>query len=161
MPIRDIFEAQGKLGEYRLLRLAHTLHLYDLTVPITVVRQMPTLPQAGSLQMTQGNPIRQLLDPKLILPRIKELFQNRAALQRALEQEIEEANTDTRRRRSPQRHECTGHARLLPPGKRASASARALAAHEGINLAPNETYVSKHKRGRGQTLVGPHEAVRR
>lgn len=157
LDVRHVFASAGKDLEFGLVRLAHVLNLVDLTVPIKVVRQMPPLPMGPSLG---GSPLGALLDPTIVLPRLKELLHKQSALTAAFAQELEEAERQTLRR-NMRRHDCVGHVRELPPGRKASPEAIERARKEGIALEPNETWVKKHQRGSGNPIIGPHRVIPR
>ena len=162
--VRDIFRRTGKEPLYELVRMMHVLRLYDLVVPVDVVRKMPPLPQ-------QKKGVRRLLGkvrpariaaPELLVPRLRQL----ETIQRIiaeLERECEEADKATIERapRELRQHEVVNHIRQLPAGHHPSAKARERARRElGIELRDNETYVCRHIRGQGAD-VGPHKAKRR
>lgn len=162
LPARDIFVAEGKEEEFSLITLIQLMRLYDLTVPLRIVGRVPGMPpQPVHLGRPQGDAerIRRLLDPRLLLPRLRELTEDP---QRATQEfETESAQDEERTLRRIRRHVCIGHARVLPMGRHASPRAQALAAADGVTLEPNETYVKKHERGVGDVPLGTHRAVRR
>lgn len=161
LPIRPIFEEIDNAAGYDLVRLAHILRLYDLTVPLAVVKRFPGLPHQGPLR--SPNPAQasspRLFSPEIIVPRLRAIVHERSAMAREFEREYAEDEERTRNR--VRTHECVGHARVLPPGHRASAQAIALAAESGVTLSPGETWVRKHQRGSGQPLDAPCRAVKR
>lgn len=157
----EVFRSLDKGREYSVFRLMSILHLYDLTVPIKIVNKLPKLPTGGFISRVFGNdPVEEILNPKLLIPRMKELFGNRSQLVEALIREMEEGERLTRQR-ALRRHECIDHVRLLPSGKKASPGAIRRAHEAGIKLASGETFVRKHERGSFGPIVGPHEAVLR
>ncbi|MBP7006162.1 hypothetical protein KBB27_03505 [Patescibacteria group bacterium] len=158
IPVRDVFVSVGKEGVYDIIRYSLTMQLYDLVVPIKIVRGLPSLPTHRTRRPTEPSAIEDLLDPKLLLPRIK-ILGNSHDLTAAMDAEIEESE-ERARRRSPRQHECIGGVRELPPGKHASPAAKELALKAGIVLEPNETFVKKHPRGKGGLVIPRHEAVR-
>ncbi len=161
LPAHDVFRREKKEREFSILRLMSVVQLYDLTVPIKVVRRMPKLPDGGLISRFLGkDPVSEVLNPTLLIPRIKELFGNRAALLESLLQEVE-ASVAATERRSLRRHECVGHVRELPAGRRATPEAIERAREEGIRLQPNETFVRKHERGSRGKKLGPHLAIQR
>ncbi|MFZ2803823.1 MAG: hypothetical protein WA001_01225 [Patescibacteria group bacterium] len=162
MPVRSVYRAAGKEDEYSLVKLVNILRLYNLTVPLRIVEELSeTTPPYDASGGSHDPGIRppSLLDPRLVLQRIRRLTENPESLTQAFDEEAGRDEERTLRRIG--RHDCVGHARRLPAGHRASPRARNLAAQEGIVLEPNETYVQKHKRGEGNEAQRPHRAVRR
>lgn len=167
MSVRDIFRQQDKELEYALVRFANTLRLYDLLVPLVVVESCPELPNQESSGLIgslfgdgKNKRVQRLLDPRLIIPRLRKLRDNPEELVRLLEQEIEEDIERTRRKK--RRHEVTAFARRLPKGHKASPTAQVLAAKEGIVLEEGETCVKRHERNKDQPPIErPHRAIPR
>lgn len=167
LPIRGVFAEEGRECLYEVIRAAQILRLYDLVVPIEVVRTMPPLPrpklgilQRSAMRVLRGRPLP--FTPDLVLPRVRAL-ENPQLLVEGLEREVEQADEETLRRsnRTLRRHEVVAHIRRLPEGHHPSARAKQTAREElGIELTENETYVRKHERGEGEK-VGPHRARRR
>jgi hypothetical protein len=157
--VRDLFRVMGREREFDVLRYSLVLQLFDLVVPVKIVRGLPSLPVHRPRRPTEPSALEDLFNPKLVLPRIK-ILGNQPDLVRALDEEATEEEEGLKRR-SPRRHECSGGRRELPPGKHASPEARARAAAAGIELKENQTFVKKHKRGKGALVIPRHEAVRR
>jgi len=166
LQVQTVFTEQGKALEYALLRYANVLRIYDLTVPLVVTSSSPDLPRLGDEGVVDGlmgdkRRIRRLLNPNLIIPRLRAFVENPEELVRELEKEIAEDIERTETKSSKRRHEVTCFARRLPKGYKASPSALALAQDEGIRLDENETCVRRHERGtQSEEAVGPHKAIR-
>ncbi len=168
LSVRKLFAGEGREEFYEIMRFAQVLRLYDLVVPIQVVRTMPVLPRL------KGGLVRGIVTgfikgrempftPAIVVPRLRAL-DNPQHLVEELEREIEQADEETvrRSREAIRRHEVVAHIRRLPEGHHPSGEARRVAREElGIELADNETYVRKHERGTGEEQVGPHRAIHR
>lgn len=155
LSVRKVFKEAGKETEYELLRLAHLMRLFDLTVPIERVRKYPPLPRArmhyGVARYLMPSILPALISPTIILPRVKYIEDER----RAFTETETESNRDkdhTISVRNPNApHLVSGHLRRLPPNYKPSEQARELAWEEqGINLSPDSgyTYVKTHEQGK-------------
>ena len=164
----DMFRKHEAETLYEMLRFTNLLRLYDLLVPIEVVRKVPKLPSRppgimGMVSDMVKSPLRRL-EASLIVPRLKTLeymdpiiaqIENEAEL--AIQQQTEDAA-----RRQQMRHGVVGHIRRLPEGYACSPEARQRAWDElRLELQDNETYVKPHERGKGENLDLPHKAKQR
>lgn len=163
MPMRPIFAASGKEVFYEMLRFAHFMRIYDLVVPLEVVKTLPALPSGGTLgRLINLVKRKKIVTPDLLLPRLRHL-ESPKELMEELEREIEKADEETirRARESVRQHEVVAHIRRLPDGYRPTTRARQLAKDTfGIELENNETFVRKHERGAGEQ-IGAHRAKQR
>lgn len=164
LPVRSIFKKAGKEWYYECIRLQAVLHLYDLIVPLTKIRELPASSQLFRSPTGIGK-ILAILKPSkssvadLILPRVK-LLEARASVESDLQEEVERAEEDTRQR-ALRKHDVVEHIRKLPRGHRPSPMARHLALQTfGIVLAENETFVRKHKRGSGSEITAHRVKMR-
>lgn len=164
MSLEPILRGLQLKGTYEVLQLQTVLHLFDLVVPTYRLRspQLPTIPPLFELDESDKGELKpgklQNLRPDLIIPRIR-LLDHMSGVYSELNQEIEEADAETRARtRSLSNHQVIHHIRKLPPGRKASAEAHARAQEYGFVLKEGETFVRDHKRGDGDP-IGPHRAV--
>ena len=146
-PLRDEFAAKDKIAEYELLRFAHIMRLWDLMVPIERVKQVSTAKAQRGPLIERIMHVSQAITPDLILPRIRLIENHLAEIQREIEQEIDEADSQTQR--TIGRHDVTHHIRHLPTGRRASPDAIKRAKEHGFDLKEGQTYIRKHQRGGG------------
>ncbi len=162
-PLKELFVSMGKEIEYEIVRLSHVMRLYDLLVPITIVSEMPPLPthKAGIWETVKSLGRSDLINPDLIIPRIKKMESGPRFISEELQREVEKARQITKNRSEKSRHKVTGFVRDLPVGHNASLRAKDLAWEEQrIILEEGETYVKTHKRGTGETTKGVHRAHR-
>lgn len=170
MSVRDQFAKQGKEVIYDLVRLSVLAHIYDLTVPLEVVRTLPELPRPRNilerLPIPTEKRIQRLTDPTLILPRIRWLEQDEK-LTELFDAEMDQAEADTNRlaHRVVREHEVTWFIRRLPKGYRASSEAHQKATEflgQEFTLPEGMTFVSSHLRGKGHAPVeGIHRIIDR
>ena len=155
-PIKQDFDKQGLSAVYEYLRLSHINRLIDLTVPVEMLRELPSLSKGESVFSRFRN-LRKLTKPqKLLLPRLNFIDENFEEIKVALEKEVREAEA-----RSLREHIVVGHRRILPEGYKPSPEAKKEAALQGILLADNETWVTKHKRGDDKNgKIESHQAIR-
>ena len=168
VPLRDRFQGQEASISYEILRLTSLLHLHDLVVPLEIVLQSPPLPTTTNQGVLADVPVarafraNKLLDPTLVLRRIRLLEQHNDQISNMLEREIEEAaNSDEHStRRTMREHGVIWTTRRLPKGHKPSFEARERA-KEYLDrpLADNETFVSAHTRGSGERIIKPHQAM--
>jgi hypothetical protein len=160
-PLRKIFELNKLRYEYELIRLYFIARLFDLTVPVKVVREMPPLPTVKR-DVEQKPAVlkpRPIITSELIIPRIKKIRET-PELMRFLEEELGESEVETQKR-ALRRHIVINHIRQLTEGYHSSQEARERAWKElGIVLGDNETYVRKHERGNIGEPILP-KAIRR
>lgn len=153
--VGEMMAAMQMSDTYECLRIIQLLRLYDLIVPLEVVRKLPAWPTASPLRIVTRLTRGVLsLSPDLILRRVRAL-ENPNLLIKLLDQEIEAAEHDTALRspRKTRRHEVVSFVRRLPDGRHPTPEARQRARDEiGIELADNETYVRQHERGTGDKI---------
>ncbi|XOU94145.1 MAG: hypothetical protein ACNFW9_04845 [Candidatus Kerfeldbacteria bacterium] len=163
--VRRIFEQEGRELEYHALRMQLMFCLYDLIAPIEVVATIPSITgpkptwSERAINVVTRKKLSSISD--LVVPRIRSL-DNMSRINDMLSREVEEGVQETERRMSiKRRHEVTEHIRRLPEGHKASPAARLLAFEEfGIELQEGETFVVKHKRGKGDKITS-HRALTR
>lgn len=159
IPLRREFETAGASNLYEWLRLSHASRLIDLVVPATMISEMPKVKQNAGFIGKMINMMKLFNVQKLVLPRLRLINENTEQIIEELDRELEEA--EERTKRMLRLHEVVDHVRILPPGYGASPEARARAEQLGIKLAPNETFVKKHRRGDGEPEIKSHKAVRK
>lgn len=137
------YELKDRPGAYEALLAEVMANFYDLSASAKVVEveKTPTYSQLTDNEKEYFDPILQLL-----LPRIKKRYTN--------EEEIGQEPTG----RTVREHDVVWFVRELPAGFHASPEAQERAVRHNITLAPNETFVRAHKRGRGNSVQGHYIA---
>ena len=159
--LEKYFAEAGRPQAYQVMRLMQLIRLFDLTVPVSIVR---ALPEAARLNLGQGKkrdrrerefrPVRDLFLPRLAAARAT------ARLIREIEREIAAASSTPATPRVG--HDVPGFMRPLPDGCRATPAAHQLAWDEMRQEIPDgHTYVKNHHRGSGPGKVVIHEAKTR
>lgn len=138
-PVRRVLKDTP--GAYESLQAEIIANLHDLSVSAGTidVERMPNFTQLSDTEKKNYDPVLQLL-----VPRMKRVYHG---------EESDEVSRTTVRE-----HDVVWFTRKLPEGWRASPEAIALAEKHNITLEPNETFVRKHKRGKGNPVQG-HKIV--
>jgi len=87
MSIRGDFEARGLHGTYEYLRLVLIKQLYDLTVPAGFIAELPTLEGEGKSRLFNDKTDRLSEITDLMVPRLKLLRTQKAAIHAAIQSE--------------------------------------------------------------------------
>jgi hypothetical protein len=162
-PIRRFYEDAGKGHFYQMIRLGLAIKLFELMVPLEILKKVPGAGIVASVRDIVAKMVPKLSPIRdLFTPRFRVLEDQNAVLQ-AMEEELERADQETARR-NLRKHEVINHIRRLPQGHHPSPQARHLAMEElGVELAENETYVRKHVRGKDENgeITSHHQRERR
>ncbi len=139
MPLEK--ELRGNPGLYEAILAEIIANFHDLTVPLDTidVTKQPNITQLSKKQKENYDPILQLLIPRLKKRYISEVAEDRNG----------DKNT-----RMVRLHDVTWFIRTLPHGFKATPEAIARAKEHDIPLAPNETFVRSHKRGKDNEVKG-------
>lgn len=156
IPVREVMAGYGFENTYDGLRLIAAVRLFDLTVSCRTVeranRELP-LPLRLLKKYNLDGPT-----PALVLPRLRALERESSRVAREIEEEVESDLHATSLRRN---HRVEAHVRQLPPGCKPSPAALELARSHNFVLLPGETYVRKHRRGKGAALPDLREVSTR
>jgi hypothetical protein len=138
-PLRDIFAGSDLEGVYESLRVAHLMRLWDLIVPVEVVRKEAQIRHRNEFPTIAGQLDAVIAEfPELIVPRIR--YIERRSAHTDIEKEIEEDRKETISR-LPKKQQKKFYLpwwwRRLPPGKNAGKKARAKAIECGVPLPEN------------------------
>ncbi len=164
--VSDLFTAAGRDLEYQAFRLIHGIRLFDLVAAATAVHRMPAItrlynkPSLLKRLLRRGEEQNIVQIPDMIVPRLR-YIEDTVRSANELDQELEEASNETRRRLKHE-HEVGWFVRPLPEGRHPSPRSCELALEHGITLAENETFVRAHKRGKGlPPMPDMHRAIYR
>ena len=148
---REIFKRAGAEHLYELVRGAFLAQVHDMVVPVRYANDAPSFDRLRALlklqtprdERTEGDQLGPELR-KILLPRRHNMSDPRVA--RELQDE-----EDSRRRRSPRKHDVKDSVRPLAKGKHPTPRAIELARTYGYSLDPlgEETFYKPHTRGSG------------